>query len=48
MAQEAFAELLTPCTPDTRRTQLREALLRYCERDTLAMVRLAHFFDGAH
>ena len=48
MAQEAFAELLTPDTPDTRRTQLREALLRYCERDTLAMVRLAHFFEGAH
>ncbi|AGA35293.1 ATPase of the AAA+ class [Thioalkalivibrio nitratireducens DSM 14787] len=29
------------------RPYLRDALLRYCERDTLAMVRLAHFFEGA-
>ena len=48
MAQEAFAELLQPNTSDPRRAHLREALLTYCERDTLAMVRLAHFFMREH
>jgi hypothetical protein len=27
-----------------RRASLRQALLSYCERDTLAMVKLTHFF----
>ena len=32
MAQEAFAEILHPDTPQARREQLRNALLIYCER----------------
>lgn len=44
-AQQVFAELMNPDLPDARRTSLRESLLSYCERDTLAMVRLAHFFE---
>jgi hypothetical protein len=46
MAQEAFLEMLHPETTAERRAQLREGLLRYCERDTLAMVRVAHFFEN--
>ncbi|AHF00309.1 hypothetical protein THITH_16655 [Thioalkalivibrio paradoxus ARh 1] len=47
MAQEAFAELIQADTSVQRREDIRDALLRYCERDTLAMVRLALFFEGA-
>jgi hypothetical protein len=46
MAQEAFLELLHPETPTPRSAVLREALLRYCERDTWAMVRIARHFEG--
>lgn len=46
MAMEAFHEILAPETNATRRAQLREALLAYCERDTLAMVRIAQHFAG--
>lgn len=45
MAQEAFLELLDPNTEATRRKELTNGLLAYCERDTLAMVRVAHFFQ---
>ena len=45
-AQEAFGEIMHPDTTPERRRQLREALLQYCERDTLAMVRIAHHFEG--
>lgn len=44
MAQEAFMEILHPDTLPERRQALRQGLLQYCERDTLAMVRLAEFF----
>lgn len=47
MAQEAFAEIMQPETSPERRLQLHNALLLYCERDTLAMVRIAHYFEGA-
>ena len=43
---EAFLELLHPETPTPRSAVLREALLRYCERDTWAMVRIARHFEG--
>lgn len=43
-AQQAFLEILHPDTSDTRREECRVNLLAYCERDTLAMVRLADFF----
>lgn len=46
MAQEAFAEMVDPETSAERRQQLHQALLTYCERDTLAMVRIAHYFEG--
>lgn len=47
MAQEAFAEILHADTPQHRRDKLRNALLIYCERDTLAMVKIAHYFENA-
>lgn len=46
MAQEAFAEIIQPATTSERRQQLHDALLLYCERDTLAMVRIAHYFES--
>jgi hypothetical protein len=46
MAQSAFLEAIHPDTSAERREVLRGSLLRYCERDTLAMVRLAWFFTG--
>ena len=46
MAQEAFAEIMQAATLPERRQQLHDALLLYCERDTLAMVRIAHYFEG--
>jgi hypothetical protein len=46
MAQEAFAEMMHADTSTERHQQLSEALLKYCERDTLAMVRIAHYFEN--
>ena len=46
MAQDAFGEIMNPETSAERRRELRDALLQYCERDTLAMVRIAHHFEG--
>ncbi len=46
MAQEAFAEIMQPETSLERRQQLHDALLLYCERDTVAMVRIAHYFES--
>jgi hypothetical protein len=45
MAMEAFAEIISPDTDTERKQQLRSDLLIYCERDTLAMVKIAHFFQ---
>lgn len=45
MAQEAFMETLRPEIPPVRKSELREALLAYCERDTRALVKVAHFFQ---
>lgn len=45
MAQQAFAEIMQAETSPERRQQLHDALLLYCERDTLAMVRIAHYFE---
>ncbi|MBC7265392.1 MAG: DUF2779 domain-containing protein [Coriobacteriia bacterium] len=39
-AMLATAEMLDPETPPERRAELRKALLRYCEQDTLAMVEI--------
>jgi hypothetical protein len=41
-AQSAYLEAIDPATLTERREELRVHLLAYCERDTLAMVRLAN------
>lgn len=46
MAQDAFAEIMQPETLAERHQQLSKGLLEYCERDTLAMVRIAHYFEN--
>ncbi len=43
-AQQAWMEAVAPKTAAARRSELREQLLRYCGHDTLAMVRVLHFF----
>lgn len=45
-AQAAYREILHPDTPETRRRILTAGLREYCKLDTLAMVRLAWFFQG--
>ncbi|MFO1517571.1 MAG: DUF2779 domain-containing protein [Lysobacterales bacterium] len=40
-AQAAYKEAIHPDTSEVRREELKTQLLAYCERDTLAMVRLA-------
>ena len=44
-AQEAYLAASNPVTQADERERLRVGLLEYCERDTWAMVRLAHW-DG--
>jgi hypothetical protein len=43
MAQQAYVEMIDPHTSQERRDQIAKALKEYCGRDTLALVRLAHF-----
>lgn len=45
-AQQVFSELMNPVLSLARRASLHESLLRYCERDTLALVKVAHFFQS--
>jgi hypothetical protein len=45
MAQQAWTEITHPDTKEQRKTALRLALLAYCKRDTLAMIRLARFLQ---
>jgi hypothetical protein len=45
-AQSAYFEALKPTTTEARRAALRRALLDYCRRDTLALVKLVEFFGG--
>jgi hypothetical protein len=45
-AQQAFLEWRDPNTPIGRRQALTEGLLRYCERDTWAIVMLRRFLSG--
>lgn len=44
-AESAFREILDPATAHDRKDFLRRALLEYCERDTLALVKMAHYFQ---
>jgi hypothetical protein len=46
-ASDAFLEIMAPETTGTRRAALRENLLRYCELDTLAMLRLSRALGEA-
>lgn len=46
MAMEAFAAMMSPDISPERHRQLYNALLKYCERDTWAMVAIARFFEG--
>jgi hypothetical protein len=42
-AMEAFAEMMKSETTPERRAELYQALLEYCELDTLAMVRIVNY-----
>ncbi len=44
-AQEAHLNASRPDTSSEDRERLRQGLLKYCKRDTWAMVRLAHAFS---
>ena len=46
MAMNAFAEMMEPGCDKQKNEELRRALLEYCSLDTLAMVKLAHYFEG--
>ena len=46
-AQAAYLEAIAPGTTDERKEKLKRALLKYCELDTFAMVRLAQFFQSS-
>jgi len=45
LAQAAYEEAIAPATSADRCETIRRTLLRYCERDTLAMVRLVEYFE---
>ena len=42
-AQEAYLEITHPETPQESKIMLEDALLKYCEQDTLAMVKIVEF-----
>ena len=44
MAMDAFAEAISPTVALARKEEIREQLLKYCELDTLAMVKLWEYF----
>jgi len=44
--ESVYAEILDPATDAGRRTELETALVTYCDRDTLALVRLVEFFEA--
>ncbi|MFO1316554.1 MAG: DUF2779 domain-containing protein [Burkholderiales bacterium] len=46
MVEPVYFEMVAPDTPDARRAALAAALLAYCARDTLGMVRVAEFLAG--
>ena len=46
MAQQAYLQLIEPGITPERRDELRQGLLAYCSLDTLALVRLAWYFEG--
>jgi len=48
MVEPVYFEMIDPATSMARRKKLEDALLTYCARDTLAMVRLAKFLAGVN
>jgi hypothetical protein len=46
MAQEVYLQLLSPTATEAEKQQWRTDLLTYCQRDTQAMVEVAHYFEG--
>jgi hypothetical protein len=40
-------EAIDPATPEQRKAELKQQLLRYCRFDTDAMRRLVSFFAGS-
>lgn len=42
-AQEAYLEITNPQTPSEIRETIKNSLLKYCEQDTLAMVKIVEF-----
>jgi hypothetical protein len=46
MAMGAFMEAIDPKTAPDRKDQIEKQLLKYCELDTYAMVRLWKHFSG--
>jgi len=44
-AQVAYLEMVDRTTTPERQAQLQQALFEYCKLDTLAMVKLVHFFS---
>jgi hypothetical protein len=46
-AQQKYMELLNQEISEDDLNQGRKALLKYCERDTLAMVKLSEFLSNA-
>ena len=47
-AMEAYTEAIHPDTSAERRAQLHEQLLRYCELDTYAMIKIWQTFANVH
>ncbi len=45
-AQQTYLELVSPAASDAEKQQKRADLLTYCQRDTQAMVEVAHYFEG--
>jgi CRISPR/Cas system-associated exonuclease Cas4 (RecB family) len=48
MVEPVYFEMVDAGTSAERKAELKEALLTYCERDTLGMVRVAEYFAGAN
>ena len=46
MAMDAYQEAISPLTADTRKAEIRQQLLDYCQLDTYALIRLWQFFGA--
>ena len=45
MVEPVYFEMIDPATSPERRKALEDALLTYCSRDTLALVKVAEFLS---